>query len=573
MAFDGIFLHAVTNELKQSLLGGRVEKVYQPTADLIILSFRAFGKNLKLLMSSNASIPRIHLTTDNYENPLKPLMFCTLLRKHLNSAILESIETYGFERVLRLKFSMYDEFGDLKCKYLIIEIMGRHSNIILLNESDKIIESVKRIDGSISSVRQILSGMQYKLPPKANKLSINDFKKIDTDIINNKILLDTFEGFSPLIAKEMVFLSNDNLDSLNENLLHLKSTVNDNSFTPILVFDNEKKVPIEFSFMEISQYGDKIENIKEKSFSALLDRFYTTREKTDNVKKKVSDLHKLLTNVYSRLYRKIELQSEEIAQSHEREIYQLYGDLLTANLYRLDNSDKAVLENYYDNNNEIEIPMDEAITPLQNAQKYFSKYKKSKSTVLNLTEQIKDAKLELEYISTVLDNLLKAENDADIYEIRSELTDSGYIKNKRVKKQKPLSSAPLEFMSSDGIKILVGKNNIQNDKLTLHIANKNDLWFHVKDYAGSHVILFTGGVLPNENTLIQAAEIAVFYSKANSGSNVPVDYTAVKNVKKPSGSKPGMVIYNTYNTVYVTPDKEKIEKLKKYIDKHNNHVV
>jgi len=467
-----------------------------------------------------------------------------LLRKHLSNARIESVTQYGFERVIEIAFNAHDELGFECKKYVIIEIMGKHSNIIFCDQNKKILNAIKIIDFSTSQKRQVLPGMIYEMPPVQDK--INPLE--ETEFKNTAKYL----GFSQLIERE--------IDGSQNNFTNVVNIIKTKNFTPVLVSDLTGK-PIEYAFMPITQYGNSANVTVMDSFSELIDTFFMTRDRTDRINQKSADITKTLNNIENRLIKKIINLKTDLKSCAEKDKFKLYGDLIISNIYKLKKGmDKAELLNYYDDSN-IEISLDLRLTPSQNAQRYFKKYNKAKTAEVELTKQIAIAEDDLKYIETVIDSLSRAENENDINEIRNELYESGYIKKMNQPIQKNQKIKPLEFVTDGGFKVYCGKNNIQNDFITLRVAEKTDYWFHVKNQPGSHVIMQVADTEPSELDFTQAASVAAFYSKAADGVNVPVDYTLVKNIKKPNGSKPGFVTYLTYWTAYVTPDKTLLEKL------------
>ncbi len=582
MAFDGLFLRALIEEIKEKALNSKVEKLFLPENDEIVILLHRFGQSLKLLISANANIPRIHFTTIQKENPKAAPMFCMLLRKHLTGAKLINIEQLDFERIAKLTFLCYDELGEQTKKYLIVEIMGRHSNIIFINNDNKIIDSIKRIDLSVSTQRQVLPSLKYELPPAQDKKSILDFsfdnfiefskeKKLD------KALLNYFYGFSPLISREISYLatkqidievdklSNEQKEKLKFHLNNIKDKILNNNLTPIMLIETVQNKPFEFSFFEILQYGAKVLTVKCETFSDLLDSFYEKRDKIDRMKQKSADILKVLSNASDRINRKISAQNDDLKNCKAKENFKLFGELINANIYRIDEKSKQVsLENFYNNNELIEIKLDENISLAKNAQKYFKEYRKANKAITLIKEQISKANQELLYLDSVFDGLAKAENEIELNEIRQELKENGYlrVKNQEKTKKKPVVSNFMKFISSDGFTILAGKNNLQNDRLTTKTATKKDIWFHIKNFAGSHTVIITEDKQVTDRTLTESAIIAAYFSRANASSNVAVDYTLIKNVKKPYGGKAGMVIYDNFKTAFVTPDKELVEKLR-----------
>lgn len=581
MALDGITLGLVKNELKIYIIGSKIEKVHQPSKNELVLILRTRNGGYRLYLSCDGQSPRVHLTRYNLENPKVPPMLCMLLRKRLCGATLTEITQISNDRILIFEFDGTTEIGDRTKYYLICEIMGQRSNIILCDIDYKIIDAVKRIDEDKSSVREILPGLKYELPPmqeKCNIITDNSEKIVDIILSNpekmlSKAILECIEGFSPIVGREIAYrtvfgdkqvglLSQIEKERLENEIGIIKDEIiNNKSFTMLVSND---KVPFDFSFTNVRQYGTTLNKKEYDSISELLDDFYFEKDKINRTKRKAADLFKLLNSAIERTSRKINNRKAELEKSENREQIRIYAELITANQYRL--TEKASvyqLENYYDNNNLIDIPANPALSPLQNAQKYFKEYKKAVNAEKLLHNLIEEGEQELVYLDSVLDNLSRAETEREITEIRDELEQGGYLKIKKgnkIKKEKPLQ--PLEFESSDGFRILVGRNNIQNDILTLKTAKNYDMWLHVQKHAGSHTIIIADKKEITETAIYEAACIAAYHSKAKDSSSVAVDYSIVKNVKKPTGAKPGKVIYNTYNTIYVTPEKEMIEKLK-----------
>mgnify|MGYP003294061177 CR=1 FL=1 len=580
MALDGITLGLVKKELESYLIGSKIDKVHQPSKNELVFIMRTRNGAYRLYLSCDGQSPRVHMTRYNLENPKVPPMLCMLLRKRLSGAMLTSINQVQNDRILIFEFDGTTDIGDKTKYYVICEIMGQRSNIIFCDIDYRIIDAVKRIDEEKSSVREILPGLKYELPPIPEKCDIltDNTEKIVNVILDkpekmlSKSILDTLEGISPIVSREIAYrtvfgdkqtgmLSNIEKERLNTEISTIRSEiVNNNSFYMLSSIDN---VPFDFSFADIRQYGNALIKKEYDSISELLDDFYFEKDKIYRTKRKAADLFKLLNSAIERTSRKINNRKLELEKSENREEIRIYAELITANQYRLtEKSSLYQLENYYDNNNIIDIPANPALSPLQNAQKYFKEYKKAVNAEKLLHNLIEEGEQELVYLDTVLDNLSRAESEREISEIRDELEQGGYLKIKKgnkIKKEKPLQ--PLEFKSSDGFKILVGRNNIQNDILTLKTAKNYDMWLHVQKHAGSHTVIIADKKEITETAIYEAACIAAYHSKAKDSSSVAVDYTLVKNVKKPSGAKPGKVIYNTYNTLYVTPEKELIEKL------------
>lgn len=587
MAYDGFVTHAIVSELNQKILGGKIDKIYQPERDEIIISVRVGSNAYRLLMSASPQSPRVHFTEDKRENPMVAPMFCMLLRKHLGGGKIVSVSQEGFDRVLRLEAECYDELGDLKRKSVICEIMGRHSNIILVDSDGKIIDSIKRVDFTVSAVRQILSGLYYELPPQQDKLNPSSVSTEEIlehlvrasaenpDIMLDKWAVSSFVGMSPLLAREICFrfasntkISAGEIDKA-EFARYISSYFDElcrGEFSPSVVSDAASNMPKEFSCVEISQYGGAYETIKCGSISEATDMFYSSRSSQEHIRQRSASLVKLLSNNIERCEKKLAIHRENLENSKNREKYKICGDLLTANLYQIEYGMTSVeVLNYYSPNGEtMRIELKPELSPSRNAQRYYTLYNKAKTAEKTSAEQIALAEEEKYYLETVLESVSLAKTRGELAEIREELAVQGYVPQTRGKKKQQAQSKPLEFKSSDGFTILVGRNNRQNDELTLRTAYSTDIWFHTKFIPGSHTIVRAEGKseIP-DTTLFEAACLAAFFSKAKMSSNVPVDYTQVKNVKKPNGAKPGMVIYDFYNTLYVTPSEDLIKKLSK----------
>lgn len=581
MALDGAFLYAVKQELS-SLIGGRIDKVYQPSRDEIIISIRSEGSTKKVLFSSGANCARVHLTETSPENPKTPPMFCMLMRKHLGGGKLLSIRQDGLERILYFDFECMNEIGDMVKVTVAIEIMGRYSNIILISGEGRIIDAIRRVDAEMSRERMILPGMTYILPSKPEKISFLYSEKEEIreklfSLNNNdlsKCLVSTFEGISPLFARECVDRASgkdmtledldeatfdklcDYIFSEREKLLSGKC-----DFTVLTDENNNLK---DFCFTDIKQYGNLMTSKTFSTAGETLDKFYSERDNSNRLKQRSADMIKFLSNTSERISRKLALQREELRECDLKDDLKLKGDLINANIWRLEKGQKkAVLENYYDDNKEIEILLDERLSPAQNAQKYYSEYRKSVNAEIKLTELIEKGEKELIYIDSVLDSLMRSTTENEVLLLRQELAEQGYLRLKGGKQKPPKELPPMEFISSDGFKILVGRNNKQNDKLTLKTAEKTDIWLHTKDIPGSHVIICAEGNEVPENTITEAAVLAAYHSKGKNSAQVPVDYVEVRFVKKPAGAKPGMVIFTNNRTLYIRPDEEIVGKLKK----------
>ena len=572
MPLDALCLTAVAEELRRAVVGGKIDKIYQPTRDEIVLFLRGQGENLKLLLSANPGHPRAHLTTLSRENPDKPPMFCMLLRKHLLGGRILELNQPPLERILDFRLETIDELGDRVERRLVLEAMGRSANLILLDREGRIIDCIRRIDGDLSrGQRQVLPGLFYRPPAAPAKL--NPFT-LDEDELRaalenpmgkepEKLLMDTFTGLSPLIAREIVFRAGGE-EGLVRELLKLQNAVQQNNFTAYLLVREGK--PVDFSFLPILQYGPETESIRQDSFSVLLDGFYERREAAERVKQRGQDLVKAVTNARDRTARKLANQEKELTATFDREKLREQGDIITSNLHRMEKG-MAVLhaQNFYDPDyGEIDIKLDPLLTPQQNAAKYYKDYNKAKKAEEMLTIQIEKGERELEYLNSVLENIRLAEGERDLGEIRQELTDTGYLRRAKTaaKREKRVAGKPMEFRSSSGLRITVGKNNSQNDQLTTKMAYKSDIWLHTQKIHGSHVILWLEGGEADAQSLTQAAILAATFSQAGDSTRVPVDYTPVKYVKKPAGARPGMVVYTTYQTAVVDPDHELAKRLR-----------
>lgn len=574
MSYDGFVTHSVVHELNGKILGGKIDKIYQPESDEIIISIRTFDGNYRLLLSASASNARVHLTTSKRENPMTPPMLCMLMRKHLLGGKIIGIEQIDFDRIIKINIECYNELGDLGVKSIITEIMGRHSNIIFVDETNKILDSAKHVDFTVSAVRQILPGFIYQLPPNQDKTSpkefslldfTNDFTKEDKDVLLDKLLLGKIMGLSPLIAREIVYRFSNHTKTTKGEVdeykfgamvdLFIRDIVSD-KYSPCLVLEKDTGKPIYFSCVKLTQYENLAEINILNSISEIIDKYYLTRASQERMKQKSANILKLVHNNIDRCTKKLVMHQENLEKSKNRDKYKICGDLLTANMYRVKfGMDEVCVENYYDNNSELIIKLDPNISPSQNAQKYYKKYNKAKVTEKYAEEQIVRAEEELEYLETVQESILKAETISDLSEIKEELAEQGYLSNNISKKKKKIQkSMPMKFISSDGYQILVGRNNKQNDEVTIRMSYSTDIWLHTKNIPGSHTLIRTNGTgEAPESTILEAAQLAAYYSKAKNSAQVPVDYTHIKNVKKPNGAKPGFVIYEKNNTVYVTP--------------------
>ena len=571
MAFDTICVKKTVSELAEKVLGARIDKIHQPEKDELLIAIRAFSGNYKLVLSASANNARVHFTDTSKENPKTPPMFCMLLRKHLSGGKITKISQPENERIIEIDIDSYNELGDLTTKHLITEIMGRNSNIILTNEDYKIIDSAKHVDFTVSSVRQILPGLIYTFPPAQDKTAIlsPEIKNIQLDFSSDgiradKAIMSAVSGISPLTAREIVYRACKNPTILCGELNDIQKTqicsyliefAQNPDYSPCIIYDATSR-PIDFSATAIHQYGSGMKTEYSDSMSDIVSRFYSKRDAQERMRQKSADLVKLLHNNIERCAKKISLQQQTLKEAENKEKYKIYGDLVTANLYQITPGQTVLTaQNYYENDCPyIDIELMPALSAAKNAQRYYKLYTKLKNAETEVAIQLKSASEDLEYLESTLALTENATCEADLNAIRTELSEQGYIKRQNSKKNTARTSKPMHFVSSDGFDIYVGKNNTQNDYLTLKFANSQDIWFHTKKIHGSHTVIKLGinKDVPKQ-TMREAAQLAAYYSKARISSQVPVDYTQIKNVRKPNGAKPGMVIYDYYNTVYVTP--------------------
>ena len=569
MAFDAYFLTAVLEDLRQKATGARVEKIHQPSRDTVILHLRCETGREKLLIAANPAAPRMHLTASNPENPDQPPMFCMLLRKHLSGARLAQIRQLPMERMVRMVFDCIDEMGDPVQKSLVVELMGRTCNIYLLGPDDRILDCLRRIGLDESAKRAALPGLMYVMPEdvtKADPLTEEDYAPLlagpGPDLLSDR-LMEVFGGLSPLVCREAALFAAGDTDArpapedmpnVAEKLRlffleHLKHPA------PWYYTDGEG-TPKQFAFCPIRQYGGCREA---ESFGALLDTFYIVRDRKDAMRQKSQSVRKTVSNLCQRLKRKLAIQEKELAATYDRERLRQLGDIVTANIHNIQKGQTLLqAEDFYDEEMKvIDIPISPILSPQQNAGKFYKDYARMKNAEKELTRQIELGETELVYLQSVLEELDRAESEAELEEIRRELQEGGYLRADTGKKRmKQAKCQPMRFESTDGYPIYVGRNNRQNDELTFKLARKDDLWLHAQKVHGSHVIISCGGTVPPDDTVTQAAQLAAFYSGSKGGQNLPVDVTPVKQVKKTPGGKPGMVIYHTYKTVIVNPYKD-----------------
>ena len=573
MPLDALCLTAVAGEVRAAVQGGKIDKIYQPTRDEVVLYIRGPAGNVRLLLSANPGHPRAHLTERNRENPEQPPMFCMLLRKHLQGARILELNQPPLERILDFRLETLDELGDRVERRLVLEAMGRSANLLLLDGEGRIVDCTRRVDGDLAKgQRQLLPGLFYRQPPTVDKLNPFTLEPEELRLVLanplgkawDKLLLDSFTGLSPLVARELAFRAGDDSEKLAAELEKLGKSVEENHFTPYLLVREGK--PVDFTFLPVLQYGPETESIPRESFSALLDDFFSDRESAERVRQRGQDLVKSVTSARDRTARKLGNQARELEATKNRERLRELGDILTSNLHLMEKgmSTFRTMDFYDPEGGEVDIPLDPLLTPQQNAAKYYKEYNKAKTAEEMLTIQIEKGEKELEYLNSVLENIALAEGEKDLQEIRQELTETGYLRRPKTaaKRAKKVSGKPMEFRSSSGLRISVGKNNSQNDLLTTKLAYKSDIWLHTQKIHGSHVILWLEGGEADARSLTEAAQLAAYFSQARDGSKVPVDYTPVKYVKKPAGARPGMVVYTTYQTAVVEPDAELAKKLR-----------
>ena len=585
MPLDALCLSGVVAELKPILTGAKIDKVHQPGRDEIILALRLGRGNGRLLLSASPNHPRLQMTELSRENPDAPPMFCMLLRKHLMGGRILSVEQPHLERIVELRLEVLDELGDRKERRLILEAMGRRANLVLVDDQGRIVDCLRRVDGDMSAQRQLLPGLFYRLPPamdKADPTALDGaewLRQVEQAPGESRVdhwLLDTFGGWSPLVCREIAFRAGGRVDVTFDELgpqgrvrvaeaaEMLLNSVKENSFMPTVI--SIEKRPKDFTFFPAEQYEEAGACAAYPTFSALMDRFYEQRENQERIRQKGQDLIRSVTNARDRTARKIANQQRELDATQDRERLRQFGDIITSNLHTMERGMATLraLDFYDPEGAEVDIKLDPLLTPQQNAAKYYKEYNKAKTAEEMLTIQLEKGRRELDYLNSVLENITLAEGERDLQEIRQELADTGYLRRqiKGKDKGRRLSPKPMEFRSTAGLRISVGKNNVQNDLLTCKQAFKSDIWFHTQKIHGSHVILRTGGAQPDLQSLNEAACLAAWFSQGRESGKVPVDYTPVKYVKKPAGARPGMVVYTTYETAWVTPDEGLVKRLR-----------
>ena len=573
MALDTVMLSALAAELRPKLEGARIDKVRQPEREQVLLSIRNKGENMRLLINAGAGSGRVALTRQSFENPAEPPMFCMLLRKYLVGARIEKLTQPNWERLLIVDIISHNELGDSVCLKLAIELMGRSSNLVLVGDDGRIIDCLRRMEYGGDVQRRMLPGMIYRLPPAQKKPLIFDCDRAQIESALNssedgkpldKRLLDSFSGLSPLVCRELVHRAFYDISCLPDALEAFLESVRAGEFTPTLLTKDGK--PAEYSFMQLKQYGSEYEQQSLNSFSELLDAYYSKRELSERRRRRARELSHSVKTARDRIQRKLVCRLEELERTYGREEIRKNAELLTANMYRVKRGDSSVtVEDYYtDGCPSVEIKLDILKTPQQNAAAMFKEYNKLKTAEIHLTALVAEGEKQLDYLNSVLDELERAETERDLAEIRRELLETGYLKKQKgAKPDKSKKQGPMRFISSDGYEILVGRSNSQNDELTTKTARRTDIWLHTKSVHGSHVIISCEGREPPERTIAEAASIAAYYSQGREGGKTAVDYTAVRFVRKPSGSMPGKVVYTDYRTVMAEADEALCEKLKK----------
>lgn len=583
MAFDGFVISNLISDFNDKLVGGRIMKISQPEKDELVLTIKNYNQ-FKLFISASAGLPLIYLTESSKPNPMTAPNFCMLLRKHLNSARIISITQPDFERIIQFKIEHLDDLGDVCHKYLIIEIMGKHSNIIFCNEDMTIVDSIKHISSFVSSVREVLPGRSYFIPKTIDKfdptrLSYEDFctSVLTKPLSISKAIYTTLTGISPLLAHEICYRATIDADlnanhisgdiglHLYNNLQRVMEIVTNKEYVPNIIYkDNE---PIDFSSLELTCYkaNENYSQITYDSISTVLEDFYASKNAVTRIRQKSVDLRKIVTNAIERDTKKYDLQLKQLKDTEKREKYKIYGELLTTYGYNASPGDKSITVLNYYTNEELTIPLDETKTALENAKLYFEKYSKLKRTYEHLSTLVVSTKEELDHLDSIRTSLDIAMNEADLIQLKEELVDYGYIKRHTIKTKGPngkpikkpkVTSKPFHYVTNDGFHIYVGKNNYQNDELTFNFANGNDWWFHSKGVPGSHVIVRTNGVELPDHVYEQAGNLAAYYSKGRDSEKVEIDYTEKKNVKKPNKGKPGFVVYYTNFSLMATPSIE-----------------
>ena len=572
MPLDAVVIHAIKEELEKELIGARIDKVQMPERDVLLLSVRGNMGNRKLLLSANTGSARIQFTENVYENPSEPPMFCMLMRKHLVGARIQSITQPDFDRLLVLDLSVRDEMGILTEKKLVMELMGRASNIILVDDKGNIIDCIRRADFGENAMRRLLPGMIYRRPLPQEKtpfFAADDEQRTEIgrrcalSANPEKSIMEFFSGLSPLISRELVYRCHGQTEFLPEAMDALKESVVKSEFEPVILMREGN--PFDFSYMRISQYGETMELAEYSSFSELLDAFFSQKDHAESMRRKSRDLLHKTKSARDRTQRKLNARRQEMEKADDREQIRKEADLITANIYKLKKGMASFsCEDFYEPDcPERVILLDPLKTPQQNAAQKYKEYNKLKNAREHLTKLIEENTAQLDYLNSVMDEIERAESERDLAEIRRELITTGYLRTKKnARKEKVRAQGPLSFQSDDGFRILVGRNNAMNDDLSIRKARRTDYWLHTKSVHGSHVIIVCDDQTPPASTVEQAAAIAAYYSQARAGGKTPVDFTMVRNLKKPSGAMPGFVIYHVYETILAEPDEQLVMRLK-----------
>ena len=572
MPLDAVVIHAIKEELEKELIGARIDKVQMPERDVLLLSVRGNMGNRKLLLSANTGSARIQFTENVYENPSEPPMFCMLMRKHLVGARIQSITQPDFDRLLVLDLSVRDEMGILTEKKLVMELMGRASNIILVDDKGNIIDCIRRADFGENAMRRLLPGMIYRRPLPQEKtpfFAADDEQRTEIgrrcalSANPEKSIMEFFSGLSPLISRELVYRCHGQTEFLPEAMDALKESVVKSEFEPVILMREGN--PFDFSYMRISQYGETMELAEYSSFSELLDAFFSQKDHAESMRRKSRDLLHKTKSARDRTQRKLNARRQEMEKADDREQIRKEADLITANIYKLKKGMASFsCEDFYEPDcPERVILLDPLKTPQQNAAQKYKEYNKLKNAREHLTKLIEENTAQLDYLNSVMDEIERAESERDLAEIRRELITTGYLRTKKnARKEKVRAQGPLSFQSDDGFRILVGRNNAMNDDLSIRKARRTDYWLHTKSVHGSHVIIVCDDQTPPARTVEQAAAIAAYYSQARAGGKTPVDFTMIRNLKKPSGAMPGFVIYHVYETILAEPDEQLVMRLK-----------
>ena len=574
MAFDGIVIANLVKDLNDKIVSGRISKIAQPEKDELLLTIKGNRENFRLLISANASLPLLYFTETNKPSPLTAPNFCMLLRKHIANGRIVSVSQPGLERIVRIEIEHLDEMGDLKRKFLIVELMGKHSNIIFCDDENKILDSIKHISAQVSSVREVLPGREYFIPHAGEKkdpltITEEEFKELIGKTPQNlsKALYTDLTGLSPTVSAELCHLASldgdisakDFSDSELTHLYHAFTWIMDDgrqgNFTPNIIYQKEK--PVEFASIPLSMFsGGDYRSVSFPSISALLERYYAERNTVSRIHQKSTDLRKILTNSLERSYKKRDLQQKQIKDTEKREKFRIYGELLNTYGYGIQEGEKSFrCLNYY-NNTEITIPLDPTLSAQENAVRYFDKYNKQKRTFEATSRQLEQTEAEIEHLESISTFLDIARKEEDLAQIKEELTEYGYIKRhfSGGKKQKKAVSRPFHYLSSDGFHIYVGKNNYQNEELTFKLASGNDWWFHAKGIPGSHIIVKTEGKELPDRVFEEAGALAAYYSRGRGQDKVEIDYIQKKNLKKVPGAAPGFVVYHTNYSLVAAPE-------------------